>query len=96
MARVFFTMTCLNFILDEIKILRFLHLNVERWDAYALRGAIVALRGVDNACFVVCEVWDERDRKRRNFSLRNADGFRPPCDDILAALAEHPKFLEDR
>ena len=36
----FFTMTCLDFVLDEIKPLGFLHLNVEGWKAYALRGAI--------------------------------------------------------
>ena len=39
MARAVFTMTCFNFVLDEIKPLEFLHLDVEGWKAYALRGA---------------------------------------------------------
>ena len=31
-ARAFFTMTCLDFVLDEINPLGFLHLVVEGWD----------------------------------------------------------------
>ena len=85
-------MTCLDFILDEIKPLRFLHLNVEGWETYSLRGTGVELCGVDNTCFVVCEVWDEKDRSRRHLSLRDADGFRLPCNNVLAAMAEHPNF----
>ena len=50
-----FTMTCLDFVLDEIKPLGFLHLEVESWETYALRGARVALRSVDKTCFVFCE-----------------------------------------
>ena len=52
----------------------------------------MALRGVDDTCFVVCEVWDEKDRTRRHLALKDANGFEPPCDDILAVMAEHPKF----
>ena len=42
-------------------------------------------------------MWDERDwkrrhRKRRHLALRDADVFGPPCDDILAAMAEHFNF----
>ena len=85
-------MTCLNFVLDKIKPLGFLHLDVEGWETYALRGSVVALRGVDNTCFIVCNLWDERDRKRRHIPLRDADGFGPPCGDVLAAMAEHPDF----
>ena len=48
-------MTCLDFVLDEIKPLGFLHLDVESWETYALRGAGVALRSVDETCFVFCE-----------------------------------------
>ena len=65
MVSAVFFMTCLNFVLDKIKPLGFLHLGVEGWEAYALRGAGEALRGVNDSCFVVCEVWYERDRKRR-------------------------------
>ena len=65
---------------------------MEGWETYALRGAGVALCGVNNTCFVVCEVWDERDRNRRHIAFRDADGFGPPCDDILAAMAENPNF----
>ena len=43
-----FTMTCLNFVLDKINPLSFLHLDVERWEAYSLRGDGEALRGIDN------------------------------------------------
>ena len=87
-----FTITCLDFVLDEIKPLGFLHLDVDGWETYALRGSRKALRGVNNTCFVVCEVWDERDRKRRYLALRNDDGSGPPCDDFLAAMTEHPNF----
>ena len=89
-------MTCLDFVFDEIKTLEFLHLDVEGWEAYALRGAGEALHDVNDACFVVCEVWDERDTKRRFFALRNADGSGPPCDDVLTAIAEHPNFERNR
>ena len=40
-------MTCLDFVLDEINPLGFLHLDVERWETYALREAGVALRGTE-------------------------------------------------
>ena len=78
--------------MDEIKPLGFLHLDVEGWDIYALHGAGVALRGVDDTCLFVYEVWDERDRKRRHIALMDANGFGPPCDNVLAAMAEHPNF----
>ena len=85
-------MTCLDFVLDEIKTLGFLHLDMEGWETYTLCRAEEALRGVNDTCFIVCEVWDERDRKRRHIALREADGFRPPCDDVLASMTEHPNF----
>ena len=50
------TMTCLDFILDEIKPPKFLHLDVEGWYTYDLRGAVVALYGANDTCFIVCEV----------------------------------------
>ena len=46
-AQEAFTMTCLNFLLYKINPLRFLYLDMEGWDTYALRGAGVALRGID-------------------------------------------------
>ena len=51
-------MACLDFVLDEINPLGFLHLDVEGWETYDLSESGVAFRGVDNTCFVVCEVWD--------------------------------------
>ena len=96
MAPAVFTMTYLELVLDEINPLEFLHLDVEGLEAYALRGAGEALRGEKYTCFVVCEVWDERDRKRRYLSLRDADGSGPPCDDVLAAMIEHPNFEQNR
>ena len=81
-----FTMMCFDLVLDEINPLGFLHLDVEGWETYALRGDGVVLRGVDDICFIVCEVWDYRDRKRRNIALRDADGFVPPCDNVLVAM----------
>ena len=48
MALEVFTMTCPNFVLDNINPLRILHLDVEGWEAYALHGAGEALRGVNN------------------------------------------------
>ena len=89
-ARAVFTMMCFKFVLDEINPLGFLHLDVEVWETYALSGSGGALRGIENTCFVVCEVWDERNMKRRHIALRDADGFGPPCDDVLAAMVEHP------
>ena len=96
MDRGIFTMTCLDFVLDEINPLVFLHLDMEGWGTYNLRGAGVTLCGVGDTCFLVCEVWDERDRKRRHLDFRYANGFGPPCDDVLAAMAEHPNFDRDR
>ena len=91
-AWAFFTITCLDFVLDKIKPLGFLHLNMEGWDTYTLCGPGVALPGVDYISFVVCEVWDERDSKRRHIALRDANGFGPTCDNVLTAMAEHPNF----
>ena len=87
-----FTMTCLNFVLYEINLLGFLHLDVEGWETYALHGSGVVLHGVDDTFFVVCGLWDDRGRKRRHLTLKDADGFKPPYDNVLAAMAEHPNF----
>ena len=75
--------------LGRDKALGLLHLDVEGWDTYALRGAGVALHGVDDTCFVVCEVSEERDRKRRNIALSDANVLVPLCKDVLAAMVEH-------
>ena len=85
-------MTCLDFVLDEINPLGFLHLNVKGWETYALRGAVEAFHGVNGTCFVFCEVWDERDKKRMYLAPRDTYGFRPPYNGILAATVEHPNF----
>ena len=45
MALAVFTMTCLDFVLDEIKPLGSLHLDVVGWEACALRGAGEARHG---------------------------------------------------
>ena len=47
-SQSFVTMTCLKFVLDKINSLGFLHLNVEGWETYALRGSVVALCGIDD------------------------------------------------
>ena len=47
-----FTMTCLDYIVDEINPLGFLYLNMEGWETYALRGSEVALRSVGENCSV--------------------------------------------
>ena len=57
-----------------------------------MHGAVVSLRGVNVTCFVVCEVQDNTVRKRRHLAFRDADGFGPPCNDVLAAMEEHPNF----
>ena len=85
-------MTYLDYVLDKINTLGFLQLDMEGCESYALRGSGETLYGVENTCFIVCDVWDDRDRKRRNLNLRDADGFGPPCDDVLAAMAEHSNF----
>ena len=87
-----FTMTCLNFVLDKIKPLGFLYLYTKGRDNYSLRGTGVALCGVDDTLFIVCEVWDKRDSKRRHLALSDANKFGPPCDDVLVAMAKHPNF----
>ena len=52
----------------------------------------MSLLGVDYTFFVVCEVWDKRDSKRRYLALSDANKFGPPCDDVLVAMAKHPNF----
>ena len=88
-------MTCLYFVLDKINLFGFLHLDVEGWEAYAMSGDGEALRGFNNTCFVVCEVWYDRDRKKRYLFLRDTDGSGPPCNDVLVAMVEHPNFERD-
>ena len=91
-AQAVFTMTCLDLVLDKIKPNWFLHLDVEGWNKYALYGDRVAPRGVEDTCFVICEVWYERDRNSKHLGHRYANGFGPTCDDIFPAMAEHPIF----
>ena len=47
-ARAGFTMTGLDFVLDEINPLGLLNLDVEGWETYTLCGDGVALRIVDD------------------------------------------------
>ena len=69
---------------------------MQGWEAYDLHGAGDELHGDNDKCFVFCEVWDERDRKRMYSALRYANGSGPPCDNILAAMADHPNFEQNR
>ena len=96
MAPAVFAMMCLNFVLDEINSLGFLHHDVEGWEAYALRGAGEALCGVNDNCLVVYELWYERYMKRRYLSQRGANVSRSPCNDVLNAMAEHTNFEQNR
>ena len=61
-------------------------------ETYTLCGAKVALLGVSDTYFVDCEVGDDRDRKSRHNTLKDADGFGSPCDNILITMAEYPIF----
>ena len=73
----------------------FTGIDMEGWEAYALHGAGEALSGVKDTCFVFCEVWDGRDRKRRYLALRDTDESGPPCNDVLSPMTEHPNFEQN-
>ena len=92
MAPAVFTMTCLHFVVDEIKPLGFLHLDVEGWEAYALCGMErhSAVSRLHTSLSVRC--WMRGIGREMNLALMDADGSGPPYDDFIAAMAEHPNF----
>ncbi|GMH61495.1 hypothetical protein TrRE_jg10306 [Triparma retinervis] len=60
-----FRMIALDSMIDEISPLGLLHLDVEGWEAKALKGASQVLRRSSEPCFVIAEVWEEKDCARR-------------------------------
>lgn len=59
-------MISLDSMAEEIGKLGLLHLDIEGWEARALKGASNILRGIDHTCFIIAEVWDDRDLKKRH------------------------------
>lgn len=87
-------MISLDSIQNEILPLGILHLDVEGWEARAIRGANEILSQVNKTCYIIAEVWDEKDRKmrRRASSTFNTDGSIPE-EEILTIMNDHPQFL---
>jgi hypothetical protein len=84
------SMISLDSIKHEILPLGLLHLDVEGWESRALNGSTEILSETTNTCFVICEVWDEKDRKKRHKAIIDAEG--KPGDDVLAAMEMYPQF----
>jgi len=83
-------MISLDHMKEEILPLGLLHLDVEGWEARALNGAQEILSQIHATCFIVAEVWDEKDRKKRHKAIID-----PDCksgDDVLAAMAPYHQF----
>jgi FkbM family methyltransferase len=81
-------MISLDSMKEEILPLGLLHLDVEGWEPRALLGAreILEQTSAGTKCFVVAEVWNERDCKRRGM------GEAKPDDGVIAAMQQHPHF----
>lgn len=83
------TMISLDSIKDEILPLGLLHLDVEGWESKALLGASDILRETTTDCYIICEVWDERDRKMRKKAIRE-DTL--AGRDVLTLMGKFPQF----
>ncbi len=89
------SMISLDSMMEEILPLGFLHLDVEGWEVEALRGADKILKETNNVCYVVCEVWDIKDKKRRHLAVRDTlteDGDGEPGHGVLTSMAAYPQF----
>lgn len=83
-------MISLDHMKEEILPLGLLHLDVEGWEARALKGAQDILSQINATCFIVAEIWDEKDRKKRQKAVIDPDcesGF-----DVLAAMKPYQQF----
>ena len=58
-------MVSLDSMVDEISPLGLLHLDVEGWEAQALRGGREVLARSAGTCHVIAEVWEDKDCFRR-------------------------------
>lgn len=101
-------MISLDSIKSQIMPLGLLHLDVEGWEAQALKGATSILKESNHTCFIICEVWDEKDRRRRQKALENrvtletdvnSDGRlsvddyeMSPEDEIVSIMAQYKQF----
>jgi len=83
-------MISLDSMKNEINPLGLLHLDVEGWEARALHGANEILSEIKDTCYIVCEVWDEKDRKKRHKAVVDAEG--KPGDAVLAAIEAYSQF----
>jgi hypothetical protein len=83
-------MISLDSIKEEILPLGFLHLDVEGWEARALNGAQEIISQINDTCFIVAEIWDEKDCKKRQKAVINPDCR--PGDDVLASMMPFDQF----
>lgn len=71
-----FQMISLDSMYDIIMPLGLLHLDIEGWEPAALRGASTILTDTKKklkssfSCYIICEVWDSKDEKRRSLAVR--------------------------
>ncbi len=101
-------MISLDSIKSQIIPLGLLHLDVEGWEAQALKGATSILKESNDTCFIICEVWDGKDRRRRQKALENRvtletdrnnegefiidDYEMSPEDEIISIMAQYKQF----
>lgn len=81
-------MISLDSMAEEIGKLGLLHLDIEGWEARALKGASNILRGIDHTCFIIAEVWDDRDLKKRHKAVLDPR----PDDEILEIMSTFSNF----
>ena len=84
-------MISLDSIKSEILPVGLLHLDVEGWEPQALNGATSILEEMKDTCFIICEVWDDKDRRRRKNAI--ADNIVTAEDEIVDIMARFPHFI---
>jgi FkbM family methyltransferase len=88
-------MISLDSMKDDIMPLGFLHLDVEGWESQALLGASAILQQTLSNSYIICEVWDKKDRMRRKKAIESQTqyGTNIPsnslCDDGHGEKEQH-------
>ena len=94
-------MITLDSMYDVLHPVGFFHLDVEGWESRVLSGASRLLRSVVSSpstssacCYVVAEVWEERNARIGRDGVLTIRGFSPvPIKDIEVVMREHGHFV---